>query len=1088
MATTQKTSLPALPAKLAPDLRMYLERVREELMRVRGDQAALTTIINNYGSPNSPLPQDDPNTPPVTPPPLILPCGPPVTPTAPTGVEVTGGFSFFMVAWEYPGYCGHSHTEIFSKVNDGTPGGEELLGSSTGRLYTVAEPGNGVRRCFWVRHVNLLGVAGPYQSAEGICAETALDPEYLLEVLAGQITETQLFRDLGNRIDLIDLPGTGLLDKNIYLQTESGVLAQRITETSARVDGVNKTTIGPTAPTDPQVGDIWYDTTAPNKVLMKRYEGTDLGWVTVRVDIKTFYRPVKPQNTNPADTDSYTPISPFLNGDLWYDTNDFNRPYYWNGLDWVELLTAFTEARIVELSDARIGYCSITATGEVTSEKDRTACLAVAGRQWNVGLPWASNVKQVSVSTTPYCVLDGVVNKDAAYTTPGGCEAAGGKWYPAASTAVQQEFQARQEVDGMLSAQYSVKIDNNGFISGFGLSSTPNKLSPNGEPFSEFMVRADRFSLSSPSVPGVPISSLTFTGTTATLTTAAVHGLVTGDQFSIRGVTGDTNWNKAWRVVTQPTTTRITFTIPGTLKTPTLSGSTLCKVTIPFIVATAPQYNDEGGVIPPGVYITDAYIKDATITTAKIKNAAITNAKIVSLDAGKITAGTIAVDQYIQSTDYSAGLSGWKIHSASGGNSYAEFSNITIRDTLGNVLLSSGMGLLQAAGANRITDAQIGTPLTDTNAGSADPWTWTTPSTPAGGNPLPAISPSWLTRPQGVNAYVLTPKPTASGQQWLMSSAVIGVKEYNYYEAYGYVVSYRCTVQLGIYWYNDNLTLLTTTTGGTVDILIPKGQTTPGPLPSVGTSADLALWPRAERVVQAPAGATVARIKVLVTNALDNTCYVALARPFFSPIVGGYDAATPHLFPYSTWGPTTFTPLNKYNRSTYIRDLALDTFSLAGYAVTVTASQTYVTPTVGGSGYSLNTTTPMEMLLVAPGVPYYHSLSGLPPGAYAGTIINVSFAYYGPYNLVQDTDTLLVQLWVEGTGVARTLLGEVARSTTGDAVIVAFTGYVDLPNGTFKVSVTARVRDDSSLTGIVTDNVINMRDARTSVVIMSGKR
>lgn len=688
MATTQKTSLPALPAKLAPDLRMYLERVREELMRVRGDQAALTTIINNYGSPNSPLPQDDPNTPPVTPPPLILPCGPPVTPTAPTGVEVTGGFSFFMVAWEYPGYCGHSHTEIFSKVNDGTPGGEELLGSSTGRLYTVAEPGNGVRRCFWVRHVNLLGVAGPYQSAEGLCAETALDPEYLLEVLAGQITETQLFRDLGNRIDLIDLPGTGLLDKNIYLQTESGVLAQRITETSARVDGVNKTTIGPTAPTDPQVGDIWYDTTAPNKVLMKRYEGTDLGWVTVRVDIKTFYRPVKPQNTNPADTDSYTPISPFLNGDLWYDTNDFNRPYYWNGLDWVELLTAFTEARIVELSDARIGYCSVTATGEVTSEKDRTACLAVAGRQWNIGLPWASNVKQVSVSTTPYCVLDGVVNKTAAYDTQSECEAAGGKWYPAAAAVVQQEFQTRQEVDGMLSAQYSVKIDNNGFISGFGLSSTPNKIT--GLPFSEFMVRADRFSLSSPSVPGVPISSLTFTTTTATLTTATAHGLAVDDQFSIRDVTGDTNWNKSWRVVSRVSDTRITFTIPSTLKTPTLSGATLCKVTIPFIVTTTPTL-----IYAPAVLeLTTTFI--AAVTTAGIS---------LSLDGGtnKLACGVLVAPITPEKIAASVNTNQASIASAI---TSSNGTRVTITAKAGNWLFAYYNNLLPGEGAYNSTIVQ----------------------------------------------------------------------------------------------------------------------------------------------------------------------------------------------------------------------------------------------------------------------------------------------------------------------------------------------------------------------------------------------
>lgn len=52
-------------------------------------------------------------------------------------------------------------------------------------------------------------------------------------------------------------------------------------------------------------------------------------------------------------------------------------------------------------------------------------------------------------------------------------------------------------VDG-LKVQYTVKIDNNGYIAGFGLASTP----VNGVPTSEFVVRADRFAIIIPSGPG----------------------------------------------------------------------------------------------------------------------------------------------------------------------------------------------------------------------------------------------------------------------------------------------------------------------------------------------------------------------------------------------------------------------------------------------------------------------------------------------------------------------------------------------------------------------------------------------------------
>lgn len=61
--------------------------------------------------------------------------------------------------------------------------------------------------------------------------------------------------------------------------------------------------------------------------------------------------------------------------------------------------------------------------------------------------------------------------------------------------ALEQSFETiADEVDG-LSAQYTVKIDNNGYVSGFGLASSPAE---DGTPYSEFYVRADRFAVGHP--------------------------------------------------------------------------------------------------------------------------------------------------------------------------------------------------------------------------------------------------------------------------------------------------------------------------------------------------------------------------------------------------------------------------------------------------------------------------------------------------------------------------------------------------------------------------------------------------------------
>jgi hypothetical protein len=62
------------------------------------------------------------------------------------------------------------------------------------------------------------------------------------------------------------------------------------------------------------------------------------------------------------------------------------------------------------------------------------------------------------------------------------------------SAAVAAETTARVNADGTLFAQYTVKVDTNGYVSGFGLANT----SRNGTPTSSFIVRADSFSIVSP--------------------------------------------------------------------------------------------------------------------------------------------------------------------------------------------------------------------------------------------------------------------------------------------------------------------------------------------------------------------------------------------------------------------------------------------------------------------------------------------------------------------------------------------------------------------------------------------------------------
>lgn len=211
----------------------------------------------------------------------------------------------------------------------------------------------------------------------------------------------------------------------------------------------------------------------------------------------------------------------------------------------------------------------------------------------------------------------------------------------------------------LLKGRFTVKTDAAGHVSGFGLASTTNDATP----FSEFGVRADRFWIAPPS----------FSSATAP-TTGLYKGYVWRDTGVNPAVTR--YWDgAAWTTTPQ---------------------------NLPFVVAASPT-TINGVTVPAGVYIDTAMIADATITNAKIANAAIDDAKIASLSASKITAGSMQVGSYIQSTNYIPGNSGWKIN-ADGG---ADLSDAAIRGAIygGSAAgYASGVGLFSGLALAQIID------------------------------------------------------------------------------------------------------------------------------------------------------------------------------------------------------------------------------------------------------------------------------------------------------------------------------------------------------------------------------------------------
>jgi len=203
---TQVPALPAIPAGASPELRKYLETLSQVVsirLGRRGDPrdraVTLRELIDGGLAKEFSSAPFDPNRNGnggfASPQALLADLA---VPPAPTGFTASGAYSQINLNWDYPAYSNHSHTEVHVHTSN-VIGDATLLGIQTGRVL-VDPVGSGQTRYYWVRHVNTDGLAGPFNSASGTAASTAADASHLLSVLSGAITSSQLTTDLSTEI------------------------------------------------------------------------------------------------------------------------------------------------------------------------------------------------------------------------------------------------------------------------------------------------------------------------------------------------------------------------------------------------------------------------------------------------------------------------------------------------------------------------------------------------------------------------------------------------------------------------------------------------------------------------------------------------------------------------------------------------------------------------------------------------------------------------------------------------------------------------------------------------------------------------
>ncbi len=174
-------------------LRTFFTALRKQGGAATVGQLRAAGVVGGDGTPVTP-----PYTDPTIPPKLV-------------NFAAHGAFSSILLTWDNPRYRNLAYVEIWRAT---TPdiGQAVKVGTTQALMYSDAPPNASlaVTYYYWGRIVSQATIVGPYSDMAS--GATANDPGYILEILTGRITESLLYDSLNQRINLIDTPGSGLVD------------------------------------------------------------------------------------------------------------------------------------------------------------------------------------------------------------------------------------------------------------------------------------------------------------------------------------------------------------------------------------------------------------------------------------------------------------------------------------------------------------------------------------------------------------------------------------------------------------------------------------------------------------------------------------------------------------------------------------------------------------------------------------------------------------------------------------------------------------------------------------------------------------
>jgi hypothetical protein len=162
------------------------------------------------------------------------------TPPQPTGLRAKGGFSNVFLEWDGAPYRNHSVAEVWRSETDNL-GSAIMVGTTAANVYADAANPDTVY-FYWIRFVSVANVTGPYNQTSGTQARTAIDVTSALGVLSAEIQGSQLFVDLGSRINSVE--SAQVIGSRAVLELQSGrsLLESELSRTGSTVLTVKKIT------------------------------------------------------------------------------------------------------------------------------------------------------------------------------------------------------------------------------------------------------------------------------------------------------------------------------------------------------------------------------------------------------------------------------------------------------------------------------------------------------------------------------------------------------------------------------------------------------------------------------------------------------------------------------------------------------------------------------------------------------------------------------------------------------------------------------------------------------------------------------